>query len=67
MTMRHVVQNSDVVAGTLSVNFVPAKILIDSGATRPFISRKFSQQLNFPSCLLKDVLVIKQLIKIEPL
>ena len=59
MTMRDAVQNSDVVAGTLSVNSVPAKVLIDSGATRSFISRKFSQQLNCPSCLLKDVLVIE--------
>ena len=47
MTMRDVVQNSDVVAGTLSVNYVPAKVLIDSGATRSFSSRKFSQQLNY--------------------
>ena len=59
MTMRDAVQNSDVVAGTLSVNSVPAKVLIDSGATRFFISRKFSQQLNCPSCLLKEVLVIE--------
>ena len=59
MTMRDDVQNSDVVAGTLSVNSVPAKVLIDSGATRSFISRKFSQQLSCPSCLLKDVLVIE--------
>ena len=59
MTMRDDVQNSDVVAGTLSVNSVPAKVLIDSGATRSFISRKFSQQLNCPSCLLEDVLVIE--------
>ena len=59
MTMRDVVQNSDVVAGTLSVNSVPAKVLIDSGATRSFIFKKFSQQLNCPSCLLKDVLVIE--------
>ena len=57
--MRDAVQNSDVVVGTLSVNSVPAKVLTDSGATRSFISRKFSQQLNCPSCLLKDVLVIE--------
>ena len=42
MTMRDAVQNSDVVAGTLSVNSVPAKVLIDSGATISFISREFS-------------------------
>ena len=59
MTMRDAVQNSDVVAGTLSVNFVPAKVLIDSGATRSFISREFSQLLNCSSCLLKEVLVIE--------
>ena len=59
MTMRDVVQNSDVVAGTLSINSVPAKVLIDSGATRSFISKKFSLQLKCPSCLLKDVLVIE--------
>ena len=41
------------------VNSVPAKVLINCGATKSFISRKFSQQLNFPSCLLKDVLVIE--------
>ena len=42
MTMRDAVQNSDVVAGMLSFNSVPAKVLIDFGATRSFISRKFS-------------------------
>ena len=59
MTMRDAVQNSDVVAGTLSVNSVPAKVLIDSRATRSFISREFSHLLNCPSCLLKEVLVIE--------
>ena len=59
MTMRDAVQNSNVVACTLSVNSVPAKVLIDSGATKSFISRKFSQQLNCPSCLLEDALVIE--------
>ena len=59
MTMRDAVQNSDVVAGTLSVNYVPAKVLIDSGATRSFISKEFSQLLKCTSCLLEEVLVIE--------
>ena len=43
MIMRDAVQNSDVVAGTLFVNSVPTKVFIDSGATKSFISREFSQ------------------------
>ena len=34
MTMKDVVQSSDMVAGTLPVNSVDAKVLFDSGATR---------------------------------
>ena len=59
MTIRDEVQNSDVVAGTLSVNSIPVKVLIDSGATKSFISREFSQQLNYQICLLEDALVIE--------
>ena len=59
MTMKDAVPDSDVVAGTLSVNFILAKVLIDSGATKSFISREFAQQLNCQICLLEVALVIE--------
>ncbi|KAK1394816.1 hypothetical protein POM88_013872 [Heracleum sosnowskyi] len=43
--MKDAIQSSDVVAGTLLVNAVTAKVLIDSGATRSFISRDFVAKL----------------------
>ena len=47
MTMRDTVQNSDVVAGMLSVNSIPAKVLIDSGAPKFFISRRIFSTIEF--------------------
>ncbi|XP_063944603.1 uncharacterized protein LOC135150927 [Daucus carota subsp. sativus] len=39
MTKKSTPQDSDVVAGTLSLNFVPVKVLFDSGASKSFISK----------------------------
>lgn len=41
MTIKDAVQNSNVVADTLLVNSLNAKVLIDSGATKYFISKDF--------------------------
>ncbi|XP_063945950.1 uncharacterized protein LOC135151431 [Daucus carota subsp. sativus] len=59
MTMRDAVQDADVVAGTLTVNSLCAKVLIDSGATRSFISEDFVHKLNRPIELLNEVMNIE--------
>ncbi|KAL8148086.1 hypothetical protein AgCh_005431 [Apium graveolens] len=46
LKMKDVVQNSEVIADKLSINNVEAKVLIDSGATRSFISKTFANKLN---------------------
>ena len=58
MNMKDAVQSPDVVAGTLSVNTTSAKVLIDSGATRSFISRSFVDKLNCETRLLHEPLSI---------
>ncbi|KAK1369626.1 hypothetical protein POM88_035718 [Heracleum sosnowskyi] len=52
MSMREAVRDFDVVAGTLLVNSVNAKVLIDSGATKSFISETFARKLN---CLMEPL------------
>ena len=56
MTKRSNAQDSDVVAGTLSLNSVPVKVLFDSGASKSFISR---------NCVVKMDLMLEDLA--EPL
>ncbi|XP_074365306.1 uncharacterized protein LOC141706442 [Apium graveolens] len=46
LKMKDVVHNSEVIVGKLSVNNVEAKVLIDLGATRSFISENFAGRLN---------------------
>ncbi|XP_074365281.1 uncharacterized protein LOC141706412 [Apium graveolens] len=46
MNIKDVVQSSEVVASTLSVNNINVKVLFDSGATRSFISESFIGKLN---------------------
>ncbi|KAK1375434.1 CCHC-type domain-containing protein [Heracleum sosnowskyi] len=52
MSMREAVRDVDVLAGTLLVNSVSAKVLIDSGATKSFISETFVRKLN---CLMEPL------------
>ncbi|XP_074323528.1 uncharacterized protein LOC141660444 [Apium graveolens] len=58
MNMKDAIQSPDVVSGTLSVNSISAKVLIDSGATRSFISRSFVDKLNYETQLLPEPLSI---------
>nr|XP_017239892.1 PREDICTED: uncharacterized protein LOC108212682 [Daucus carota subsp. sativus] len=46
MTIKDTVQSSDMVAGTLPVNSINAKVLIDFGATRSFVSKDIIDKLN---------------------
>ncbi|KAL8104556.1 hypothetical protein AgCh_028680 [Apium graveolens] len=46
LMMKDAVQNFEVIAGKLSINNVEAKVLIDSGATKSFISETFANRLN---------------------
>ncbi|KAL8099930.1 hypothetical protein AgCh_032261 [Apium graveolens] len=49
------VQNSEVIAGTLLLNNVEAKVLIDSGATRSFISETFVDKLQCDKMVMNEV------------
>ena len=59
MTVRDAVRNADVIAGTLTLNSVSAKVLFDSGATKSFISQEFAQQLKLKMELLTEPLQVE--------
>ena len=54
MAVKEAIHDSNMVAGTLTINFVPAKVLIDSGATKSFISRKFVQQVHCQDLFIRE-------------
>ena len=58
MNLNEVVQSSDVVAGMLLVNAIPAKALIDFGAMRSFISIEFVTKNNCKMQMLDEVINI---------
>ncbi|XP_074335321.1 uncharacterized protein LOC141672562 [Apium graveolens] len=58
MNIKDAVQSSEVVAGTLSVNNINAKVIFDSGATRSFVSESFIGKLNCEIELLVEPLSI---------
>lgn len=58
MNMKDAIQSSDVVAGTLLVNAVKAKVLIDSGATRSFVSKDFISKAGWETRRLTEPLSI---------
>ena len=45
MTVQDAMKDSDVIAGTLSLNSVSTNIFFDSGATKSFILRDFAHKL----------------------
>lgn len=59
MTMNDVVKDTNIVVGTLPLNSVHAKVLIDSGATKSFISGEFASKLNYEIQLLIKALTIE--------
>ena len=58
MSMKEAVQNPNVVAGTLPVNSLNALVLIDSGATRSFISESFAGRINYDKKDMNEVMSI---------
>ncbi|XP_074377443.1 uncharacterized protein LOC141718962 [Apium graveolens] len=56
LKMMDVVQNSEVIAGKLSVNNTEAKVLINSGATRSFISETFVDRLRCDRRTMSEVM-----------
>ncbi|XP_074323608.1 uncharacterized protein LOC141660518 [Apium graveolens] len=58
MNIKDAIRSSEVMAGTLLVNNVNAKVLFDSGATRSFISESFIGKLNYEIKLLVEPLSI---------
>ncbi|XP_074356713.1 uncharacterized protein LOC141696474 [Apium graveolens] len=59
MTMKDAMQNADVVACTLVINSVEVKMLLDSGATRSFITESVIDRLNCIAYPLEPNLIIE--------
>ncbi|XP_074373980.1 uncharacterized protein LOC141714356 [Apium graveolens] len=59
MTMKDAVQDADVAAGTLTINLVEVKVLMDSGATRSFISKNVMDRIKYVAYPLESILIIK--------
>ncbi|KAL8088747.1 hypothetical protein AgCh_038509 [Apium graveolens] len=59
LKMKDAVQNSEVITGTLLMNNVEAKVLIDSGATRYFISETFADKLKCDKMTLNEVIDVE--------
>ncbi|XP_063944985.1 uncharacterized protein LOC135151199 [Daucus carota subsp. sativus] len=59
MTKKTSSKDTDVVAGTLSVNSVAAKVLMDSGASKSFISVELVDKLNCKINDLEEALIIE--------
>ncbi|XP_074366170.1 uncharacterized protein LOC141707082 [Apium graveolens] len=59
MTVKDAIVDNDVIAGTLLVNSEDACVLIDSGATRSFISLNFMSKLGIESATLEEVMAVE--------
>ncbi|KAL8119581.1 hypothetical protein AgCh_016907 [Apium graveolens] len=59
MFVKDAIQDTYVVAGTLNVNSLCAKVLIDSGATQSFISQDFVSKLKCPVEYLNEIMNVE--------
>ncbi|KAL8134756.1 hypothetical protein AgCh_009680 [Apium graveolens] len=59
MIVQDAMKDSDVIAGTLSLNSASANVLFDSGATKSFISRDFARKLRLKAELLIEPLQVE--------
>ncbi|KAI3758661.1 hypothetical protein L6452_06230 [Arctium lappa] len=59
MTAKEARASADVVSGTFLINFVPARILFDTGASFFFVSELFRQKIPMPTTSLEDALVVE--------
>ncbi|KAL8105647.1 hypothetical protein AgCh_029446 [Apium graveolens] len=58
-SVKNAIQDTDVMKGTLNVNSLCAKVLIDSGATRSFVSQDFVSKLNHPVEYLNEIMTVE--------
>ena len=59
MTVQDAVKDSDVIAGTLSLQSVSANVLFDSGTTKSFISKDFAHKLKLKVRPLREPLKVE--------
>ncbi|KAI3684706.1 hypothetical protein L6452_33931 [Arctium lappa] len=59
MTTKEAKETADVVSGTDLVNYLPAHVLFDSGATCSFVSNIFCKHFVTPISVLPDALVVE--------
>ncbi|KAL8089701.1 hypothetical protein AgCh_039255 [Apium graveolens] len=59
ISVKDAIQDTDVVAGTLNVNSLCAKVLIDSGATRSSVSQDFVSKLTCPVEYLNEIMTVE--------
>ncbi|KAL8148600.1 hypothetical protein AgCh_005816 [Apium graveolens] len=59
MTVKDVVRNTNVIAGTLILNYNSANVLFDSGATKSFVTKEFAEKLDLKVEPLKESLQVE--------
>jgi hypothetical protein len=52
-------ENPQVVLGVFFVNFIPASVLFDSGASHSFISAQFVAKHSIPMCPMKQTMLVR--------
>jgi hypothetical protein len=59
MTAKSIAEDADVVYGMFLINFIPASILFDSGASHSFVTKSFVEKHNISYYPLKMKLLIR--------